>query len=220
MEGWADEQNEHILIDDPVSSLDDNNVFITARLILELFEKHSDSRKVILTTHHMGLFSILYDWLSKGENASKFKVKRRVERQRADGKIEVKEVEENKYMVRFLERDGNSFHLRGRKKGTVLYHLLLLQIINDADLNDELHTYHFVLLRQVLESIASFLGEGRFSYVLDKLSFKDANVKSDIINALSHERVYSQKLSPMGGDTKVLFRKVFKTLKDTFYFSI
>ncbi len=168
----------------------------------------------------MGLFSILYDWLSKGENASKFKVKRRVERQRADGKIEVKEVEENKYMVRFLERDGNSFHLRGRKKGTVLYHLLLLQIINDADLNDELHTYHFVLLRQVLESIASFLGEGRFSYVLDKLSFKDANVKSDIINALSHERVYSQKLSPMGGDTKVLFRKVFKTLKDTFYFSI
>ncbi|SPW33346.1 Uncharacterized protein conserved in bacteria [Elizabethkingia miricola] len=46
IEGWADQQNEHIFIDDPISSLDDNNIFNTARLILDLLEKNCDTKKL------------------------------------------------------------------------------------------------------------------------------------------------------------------------------
>jgi hypothetical protein len=219
MEGWADKQNEHFFIDDPVSSLDDNNIFITARLILELFEKHCDSKKIILTTHHMGLFSILQDWLTKGENASKFKKKVKKESKKG-GKVIVKEEEDPKYLIRFLEKENDDFKLIGRKKGTVLFHLLLLQVLNEAKEEDKLYTYHFVLLRQVLESIASFLGEGRFGYVLEKLKLEDTSITADKINSLAHERTYTQKLSQMVGDNKDLFISVFEGLVTTFHFSI
>lgn len=219
IEGWSDIQNKHFFIDDPVSSLDDNNIYITARLILDLFEKHCDSKKIIVTTHHMGLFSVLQDWLNKGENRDKFKSKRTQDVTRG-GKIYVKEIIEDKYLVRFLEVENNKYKLIGKKKGIVLYHLLLLQVVNDAVVRKELFTYHFVLLRQILESIASFLGEGRFSYVLDKLNFKDPNIKSDIINSLSHEKIYTQKIAPMNDDNKKLFNEVFEELIKTFPFSI
>jgi hypothetical protein len=220
IEGWADKQNEHFFIDDPVSSLDDHNIYITAKLILDLIEKNCDTKKIILTTHHMGLFSILQDWLSKGENSSKFKNKR-IDKQTKGNIVKEKEIIEDKYLIRFLESNNDkSFKLIGRKKGTVLYHLLLLQIINEAKEQDNLFTYHFVLLRQVIESIASFLGEGRFSYVLDKLNIKDPNTKADIINSLSHEKIYTQKLSQMNDENKKLFITVFEEILIKFPFSL
>ena len=69
VEGWADKQSNHFFIDDPVSSLDDHNIFVTAATLFELIEKHHKKRKIIITTHHIGLFSILSDWLTKGEKS-------------------------------------------------------------------------------------------------------------------------------------------------------
>ena len=40
VEGWADRQSRHIFIDDPVSSLDDHNIFVTASTLYDLIEKH------------------------------------------------------------------------------------------------------------------------------------------------------------------------------------
>src|SRR5690554_4859787 len=58
VDGWADEQNAHILIDDPVSSLDDHNLFITTRAILNLIKtNYLNKQKMIISTHHIGLFS-------------------------------------------------------------------------------------------------------------------------------------------------------------------
>jgi wobble nucleotide-excising tRNase len=59
VEGWASQQNAHFFIDDPVSSLDDHNIFVTAATIFDLIERHFENRKIIITTHHMGIFSIL-----------------------------------------------------------------------------------------------------------------------------------------------------------------
>ena len=73
VEGWADRQPRHIFIDDPVSSLDDNNIFVTASTLFDLIEKHYDERKIIIATHHVGMFSILCDWLTKGEKSSRYK---------------------------------------------------------------------------------------------------------------------------------------------------
>ncbi|MCY4594728.1 MAG: AAA family ATPase, partial [Bryobacterales bacterium] len=75
VEGWADTQTRHIFIDDPVSSLDDHNIFVTASTLHDLIETHFDKRKIIIATHHVGLFSILSDWLKKGEKSDKYKSK-------------------------------------------------------------------------------------------------------------------------------------------------
>ena len=73
VEGWADTQPQHIFIDDPVSSLDGHNIFVTATTLYDLIEQYFGKRKIIITTHHIGLFSILYNWLKKGESSSKYK---------------------------------------------------------------------------------------------------------------------------------------------------
>ena len=75
IQGWTGIQNTHFFIDDPVSSLDDHNIFITAATIMDLIEEHYKNRKIIITTHHVGIFSILADWLSKGEKAKSYKKK-------------------------------------------------------------------------------------------------------------------------------------------------
>ena len=68
-------QDAHFFIDDPVSSLDEHNIFITTNSIFELIEdKLKDfKKKIIITTHHIGLFSILADRLTKGEKSSRYK---------------------------------------------------------------------------------------------------------------------------------------------------
>lgn len=228
IEGWADKQNEHFFIDDPVSSLDDHNIFITARLLLDFMAKHCKDRKVIITTHHMGIFSILQDWLKKGENKDKFKIKTTQETLKhikdSNGKNEIiKEItptEENRYLIRLLEIKNGKSTLVGTGKGFHQYHLLLLKILDQAIKEDNISTYHFALLRQVLESIASFLGEGRFGYVIDKLDYKDPNAKTDVINALSHEKVYKRKLEILNPDDKVLLIETVSGLMTKFPFSV
>lgn len=228
VEGLTKKHNQHFFIDDPVSSLDDHNIFITAHLLLELLKKHCNDRKIIITTHHMGIFSILQDWLKKGEYSGIFKSVKITEKniQTDDGKtiIERTKQEENKYLVRFLENSNGEYRLIGQKKAIHLYHLLLLQILKNAITTDELNTYHFVLLRQVLECVTSFLGEGRFGYTLDILfpeeSEEHISMKADIINALSHDKIYTQKIALLSEDNRVLLHTVIERLISTFHFSI
>lgn len=80
VDSWTGEQSDYFFIDDPVSSMDDHNIFITAFTLMNLIEHHYEKKKIIITTHHIGLSTILCDWLSKGEKANKFKATRRGEK--------------------------------------------------------------------------------------------------------------------------------------------
>lgn len=228
VEGLADIQNKHFFIDDPVSSLDDNNIFITAYLLLELLKKFSNSRKIIITTHHMGIFSILQDWLRKGDNSNLFKAIKWKEAEKVlenDQRVIVKEKQEvNKYLMRFLEIKDGEYNLVGDKRGIHLYHLLLLKMLQEAKDKNELSTYHFVLLRQILECMSSFLGSARFSSVLDIIYPEETDdiisFKTDVINAISHNKIYTQKIALLNEDNKELLSKTLQRLIDYFHFSI
>jgi hypothetical protein len=74
-------------------------------------------------------------------------------------------------------------------------------------------------LRQILESVSSFLGTGRFSYVLDKINISK-NRMPDIINTLSHQKIYSPKLTKMSDQEEVMFLEVFEKLKTSYHFDI
>lgn len=201
VEGWADEENAHFFIDDPVSSLDDHNIFITATTLYELIEKHFENRKIIITTHHIGLYSILSNWLTKGDKASKFK----------DGnRSKVKQL--------VLSRKDEVVSLDPVKNSIFLYHLHLLQTLDKAVQDNNLVSFHFALLRQALENIASFLGIGRFSYVLEQIGITDQAEITNIINTLAHEQVYRYTTDKMAEDNEKLFKKIFEKLKDKYSF--
>jgi hypothetical protein len=197
VEGWVDKQSSHFFIDDPVSSLDDHNIFITASTIYDLIEEHYEKRKFVITTHHIGLFSILSDMLTKGEKASKFKRQTR---------------------VCTLVRKGEEVSLESCRNDVFLYHLRLLQVLDRAHAADEIKAYHFALLRQVLENVASFLGVGQFGYVLKQIGIDDPDEVAAIVNTMSHKKVYYFESDELVPDTLAVFKKVFVGVRDKYQF--
>jgi len=197
VEGWADQRSSHFFIDDPVSSLDDHNIFITASTIYDLIQEHHERRKFVITTHHIGLFSILVDMLTKGEKASTFKKKTR---------------------TYTLSLKNGEVSLESCRNDVFLYHLRLLQVLDGAHGANEVKAYHFALLRQVLENISSFLGVGQFSYVLKKIGIEDVEEVAGIVNTLSHKKVYYFESDELKPDNLAMFNKVFVGLKDKFGF--
>ena len=184
-------------IDDPVSSLDDNNLFITIFTLLELIEKHYENRKIIITTHHIGFATVISDYLKKGEKAEKYK---------------------KKHSIRLLEcKDGN-YSLTNPRNDVLLYHLRLLQIIDIAIKEDKLDLYHMAMIRQMLENISSFLGTAQISHTLKVVGFKDPDRITTIIQALTHQKVYYPQSSVMVEDNKVIVSEVFEKLMSTFKF--
>jgi hypothetical protein len=197
VEGWADKQSSHFFIDDPVSSLDDHNIFITASTLFDLISEHHEKRRFIVTTHHFGFFSILADWLTKGEKASKFKDRTR---------------------VCILSRKKGEVSLENCRKDVLLYHLRLLQVLDQAKTAGEVKAYHFALLRQVLENIASFLGVAQFGYVLEQIGIEDADEMATILNTLSHKKVYYFESDEVVPDNLATFEKIFDGLKGKYGF--
>lgn len=196
-DGWDDNQNEYFFIDDPVSSLDDNNLFITIFTLLELIEKHFSHRKIIITTHHIGFATVISDYLKKGEKADKYK---------------------KKYSIKLLEcKDGN-YSLVNPENDVLLYHLRLLQIVNIAIKEDKLDLYHMAMIRQLLENISSFLGTGQLKYSLKVIGFEDTDRIATITNALTHQKVYYPQSTVMVEDNKAIIREVFEKLMRTFQF--
>ncbi len=197
VEGWADTQSQYIFIDDPVSSLDDHNIFVTAGTLYDLIEAHYDERKIIIATHHVGLFSILCDWLKKGEKSAQFR---------------------DHTKARILSHKYNSFSLETHKNDVFLYHLRLIQIIEAARKENRVKAYHFALLRQLLEMISSFLGIGRFSYALERIGYTNADEIARIVNTLSHKKVYYYDSDHLVPDSWELFDEVMEKLNTHFNF--
>ena len=205
VDSWTGEQSDYFFIDDPVSSMDDHNIFITAFTLMNLIENHYERKKIIITTHHIGLATILSDWLSKGEKANKFKATRRGEK--------------NKYKISILEKIGDQYELSNPRNSVLLYHLRVLQILDTAIQEDSLEVYHLALLRQVLENIASFLGKGQFQYVLQQIGFTEESGKmADIINALTHQKVYYPQVGVMVPDNKQILIDVYNALMGKYHF--
>lgn len=197
VEGWADVQDAHFFIDDPVSSLDDNNIFLTADTIFRLAEENFDNKKkIIVTTHHIGLFSVLFDRLNHGEKSDRYKKNSKAFMlKKPDGKLELNEF----------------------KKEVFLFHLHLFQVLDDAR-KTQLYTFHFVLLRQLLENIVSFLGKSQIKFVLEEIKVDKPEETINMLNSLSHKKVFFPQISEMNDFEKTTFEEVFTKLLDKYNF--
>lgn len=199
VDAWAGEQDAHFFIDDPVSSLDEHNIFITAEYIFDLIEKNYLKKRIVITTHHIGLFSILFDKLKKGEKSGKYK-------------------ELTKPFI--LKREENKLMLKSCNKDVFLFHLHLLQELNEAYETEALYAYHFVLLRQLLENISSFLGSGRIGYLLEQIGLEDTSNTMDRINSLSHRSIYAMESNKMSESEEELFKRVLEKIQSKYQFKI
>ena len=198
VDGWADKQDAHIFIDDPVSSLDEHNIYITADTIFKQIESHYIKKRIIITTHHIGLFSILADRLMKGEKSGRYK-------------------EITKLFI--LSNKGGELSLESPRNDVFLYHLHLLQLLDEAR-RSQLYAYHVVLLRQALENISSFLGRGNIGYTLAQIGVENVESSVNVINSLSHKDAYYYQSDLMPPAVEEVFRNVFDRLLDKYRFAL
>ena len=199
IDGWTgeDKQSSHFFIDDPVSSLDDHNIFVTVASIMDLIERHYKNRKIIITTHHIGFFSILFDWIKKGEKADKYK---------------------NEVQGYILKKNNSAIQFVNPNNDVFLYHLELMQTLKKAIDENALYAYHFALLRQVLENISSFLGVGRFSYVLEQIGYTDTDEIAQIVNIMSHKNVFRYEAKDLVSDNELMFIDIFSRIQNKYNF--
>lgn len=120
---------KYIYIDDPVSSLDDNNAIMVAHHLAQLLRGSQDSLGIVVSTHHVLFFNVLCNEL-RGSR---------------------------KY---FLSKEALSGNLIVHETDSTpfLYHLATLVELNEAQQSGALYTYHFAIMRRVMEQTACFFG--------------------------------------------------------------
>lgn len=200
VETWSSNQSAHIYIDDPVSSLDEHNIFITAGSILELIKaNYKSNKRIIISTHHFGLFSILNSWLTPGKEKTQF----------------------GQYAAAYiLANQKGVLSLVSTRKEVFLYHLHLLQLLEAARAEGAIFKHQVVLLRQVLENVSSFLGSSSWSFVLSEIGIPDANSVAAKINGLSHQNVYNQQPDRLTPNDEATFNTVLQGLLDKYNFRL
>ncbi len=60
----------------------------------------------------------------------------------------------------------------------------------DESKSQNLYTYHFSMLRQLLENVASFIGTGRPGHTLSEIGVSDVEASMHVINTHSHKNIY------------------------------
>ncbi len=195
-DAWTGEQDAHFFIDDPVSSMDDHNIFITANSIIKLINDKiaaKSEKRIILTTHHIGLFSILSDRLMNSTH--KNNTKRNI-----------------------LSIHNDELMLKNHDKDVFLYHLYLLQILHECISEKKIMAYHFIMLRQLLEIISSFLGTGGIKKALEEIGYQeDAEMVSNQVNSLSHKdaRLQPAELNPQDAQ---LLEDIYHNIQEKYHF--
>ena len=195
-DAWTGDQDAHFFIDDPVSSMDDHNIFITADSIMKLIDEKIASKsekRIIITTHHIGLFSILSDRLRHGNHQNN--IKRNI-----------------------LTIKDNILSLKNHDKDVFFYHLYLIQVLDDCIKEKKLLGYHFIMLRQLLEIISSFIGTGGIKKALEEIGYKE-NIEmiSNRVNGLSHKDARMQPAVLESSDQD-FFEEIFQKIQRHYNF--
>jgi len=117
-----------------------------------------------------------------------------------------------------LEKNPNDELNLNSQNGAFLFHLHLIKTLDEAS-KTELFSYHFVLLRQLLENISSFLGKGGIGYALSQIELdEDPNTIGDRVHSLSHKDSYKTQSNKMSESEEKLFREILVKIVDKYKF--
>lgn len=197
----------YLYIDDPVSSLDDNNAIAVACDLAALVRKAAGRRdparqpdpvRTIVSSHHTLFFNVMCNELGRSREGQ--------------DKVELKRL--------FLHRPGggNGYSLQATGDTPYLQHVAVLVELQKCIDEDRLYTYHFNALRSILEKIASFLGHGDLWVCLKDL--EDDALYNRALNLLSHGKYSVNDPVEMGDDNKELFRRMFNDIVKRFEFAL
>jgi len=170
---------EYLYIDDPISSLDDNNAIAVASDLAHLLKEGKEKIKAVISSHHGLFFNVMSN--------------------------ELKAQTHKKYFL-YRDKDTDGYKLRATDDTPFFHHVAMLDSLQKASQSDELYTYHFNIMRNVLEKTSTFFGYKDFSDCLHGL--QDENLYARALNLLSHGKYSIYEPKEMVDDNKELFKKI------------
>lgn len=201
--GWV----KHVYIDDPVSSLDDNNAISVACDLAHLLRKAKDRVKivpaadgsppvrdqeekapikVVVSSHHALFFNVIFN--------------------------ELKSAKCKHYFLHRLVA-SSAYTLRTTDDTPFFHHVALLsELINAADpVSGTLYGYHFNMLRSILEKTAIFFGKKDFSECIGNSADKALFARA--LNFQSHGNHSLFEPVEMPENDKDLFRRILNDFR-------
>lgn len=170
--GWV----KYLYIDDPISSLDDNNAIAVASDLARLLRKAKGRIGVVVSSHHALFFNVVCNELKKWTHKQYFL-------HRPSG--------------------GEEITLRSTEDTPFFHHVAMLSELRKAADSGKLYTYHFNMLRSILEKTATFFGKKDFSDCLEGVD--DEALYARALNLLSHGKYSLYEPAEMLDDNKELF---------------
>ncbi|OXU13966.1 AAA family ATPase [Sedimentisphaera salicampi] len=172
---------KYIYIDDPISSLDENNAIAVAHDLAKKLVNAKSSVKVIVSSHHALFFNVICN--------------------------ELRDQRRKKYFL-YRPDSSESYTLRVTNNTPFFHHVAMLSEIQRAANTGNLYTYHFNMLRSVMEKTAIFFGRQNFGSCL--AGAKDEALFARSLNLFSHGQYSIYEPIEMLEDNKKLFREMLK----------
>lgn len=177
---------QYVFIDDPVSSLDENNLIQLAVDLAGLITSSESDVKFIITTHNPLFYNVIYNELNS----------------------------KCCYFLEGFE-DG-SFSLiekKGDSNQSFSYHLHLRDALEKAIAANQVKRYHFTLLRNLYEKTANFLGYPRWSELLPE---EKKIYLNRIIQFTSHKTLSNEEISDPSPQEKQTVKFLLDNLIDNY----
>ena len=182
---------KYVYIDDPISSLDEHNAIAVASHLAQLLKKEDSRLKSVISTHHTLFFNVLCNELSRAIS----------------------------YFLS-LDKQRGGYVIRSTGKTPFFQHVATLIELYEAEQTDRLYTYHFNMLRSILEKTASFHGYQKFSACIgQEPDDEDSVVHMRLINILSHGNYSLYEPQEMLEENKNYFRKILHGFIDRYSFN-
>jgi hypothetical protein len=206
---------KYLYIDDPITSLDDNNAIAVASDLAKLLRQakgrtrpeavvaggpvEADSTprlvpapiKAVVSSHHGLFFNVVCNELKKDAH--------------------------KKYFLQRPER-GSTYTLRATDDTPFFHHVAMLAEIQKAAADGKLYTHHFNTLRSILEKTAIFFGNDDFSRCIHGVD--DEVLYARALNLLSHGKFDIYQPTEMGDDNKRLFRQILDAFLGRYQFAL
>jgi len=177
-----------IYIDDPISSLDENNAIAVAAHLAHML-KQQERVRVVISSHHTLFFNVLCNEMKKAQRY-------------------------------FLSRDEDGYHLRDTNDTPRFYHVAMLKELHKVAQSGKLYTYHFTILRSIMEKTATFHGYNHVGDIIKREpDDEDGMLHHRYVQLLSHGNYSLFEAVEMLEENKEIFRKILRNFMNDYRFN-
>lgn len=182
---------KYIYIDDPISSLDDNNGIAVANHLGQMLKEYKGKIKIVISSHHSLFFNVMCNELKSAQ----------------------------KFML--CSHDGRAkYSLKDTTDTPYFHHVAVLKLLDKAAKSNKLYTYHFGMLRNLLEKAASFHGFNNLSdFIKRDKDDPDGILHHRIIQLLNHGGYSHFEPQEMIEENKQHFKNILARFKADYEFN-